>query len=172
MLGLPDSACEKFEDMYNKCRVCSTSIAPPPRARISGIRATNFGDVILVDHAEIQWRKNKYMVLLVLDVETNLLWTTAQNALNNKEAIQALRLWIDEHNCMPKAIVGDETFSREDFFFLTAERLSSVVQDCCYTGQSPDVLTVFGLDSLQQVQSKGSMGWHGESGGESLTLSV
>ena len=73
MLGLPDSVYEKYEEMYNKCRVCSTSIAPPPRARISGIRSTNFGDVIFVDHAEIQLRKNKYMVLLVLDGATNLL---------------------------------------------------------------------------------------------------
>ena len=93
MLGLPDSVYEKFEDMYNKCRVCSTSSAPPPpRARISGIRATNFGHAIFVDHAEIQLRKNKYMVLLVLDGATNLLWATAQNSLNNKEATQALRL--------------------------------------------------------------------------------
>ena len=115
MLGLPDSVYQKYEDMYNKCRVCSTSIAPPPRARISGIRATNFGDVIFVDHAEIQLRKNKYMVLLVLDGATNLLWATAQNSLNNKETIQALRLWTDENNCMPKAIVGDEAFFREDF---------------------------------------------------------
>ena len=44
----------------------------------SGIRSTNFGDVIFVDHAEIQLRKNKYMVLLVLDGATNLLWATAQ----------------------------------------------------------------------------------------------
>ena len=74
MLGLPDSVYEKYEEMYNKCRVCSTSIAPPPpRARISGIRSTNFGDVIFVDHAEIQLGKNKYMVLLVLDGATNLL---------------------------------------------------------------------------------------------------
>ena len=46
MLGLPDSFSEKYEDMYNKCRVCSTSIAPPPRTRVSDIRASNFGDVI------------------------------------------------------------------------------------------------------------------------------
>ena len=50
------------------------------------------------------------MVLLVLDGATNLLWATAQNSLNNKETIQALRLWTDQHNCMPKAIVGDEAF--------------------------------------------------------------
>ena len=129
MLGLPDSVYEKYEDMYNKCRVCSTSIAPQPRARISGIRATNFGDVIFVDHVEIQLRKNKSMVLLILDGATNLLWATAQNSLNNKETIQALRLWTDEHNCMPKAIVGDEAFFREDF--LTYYRTHGIKECPC-----------------------------------------
>ena len=100
--------------MYNKCRVCSTSIAPPPRARVSGIRATNFGDVIFVDHAEIQLRKGKYVVLLVLDGASNLLWATSQTSLSNKETIQALRLWTDENHCMPKAIVGDEAFFQEN----------------------------------------------------------
>ena len=128
MLGLPDPVYEKFEDMYNKCRVCSTSIAPPPRARISGIRSTNFGDVIF-DHAEIQLSKNKYMVLLVLDGATNLLWATAQNSLNNKETIQALRLWTDEHSCMPKAIVGDDAFFQEDF--LTYYRTHGIKECPC-----------------------------------------
>ena len=38
------------------------------------------------------------MALLVLDGATNLLWATAQNSLNNKETIQALRLWNDEED--------------------------------------------------------------------------
>ena len=84
--------------------VCSTSIAPPPRARVSGIRATNFGDVIFVGHAEIQLGKSKYVVLLVLDGASNLLLATAQSSLSNEETIQALRLWTDENRCMPKAI--------------------------------------------------------------------
>ena len=115
MLGLPDSVYQKYEDVCHKCCVCSTSIAPPPRARVSGIRASIFGDVIFVGHAEILLRTNKYMVLLVLDGAINLLWTTAQSSLNNKETIQALRLWTDEDNCVPKAIVGDEAFFQEDF---------------------------------------------------------
>ena len=142
MLGLPDSVYEKYEEMYNKCRVCSTSIAPPPRARISGIRSTNFGDVIFVDHAEIQLRKNKYMALLVLDGATNLLWATAQNSLNNKETIQALRLWTDEHNCMPKAIVGDEAFFQEDFLTYTELMVSRNV---------PVVQEPHGLTELNQL---------------------
>ena len=91
MLGLPDSVYERYEDMHNKCRMCSTSISPPKGARISGIRATNFGDVIFVDHAKIQLRKSKYMVLLVLGGTSNLLWATAQNSLRNEETIEALR---------------------------------------------------------------------------------
>ena len=55
------------------------------------------------------------MVLLVLDGASNLLWATAQSSLNDKETIQALRLWSDENNCMPKAVVGDEAFFQEDF---------------------------------------------------------
>ena len=76
-----------------------------------------------------QLRKNKYMVLLVLDGATNLLWATAQNSLNNKETIQALRLWTDEHNCMPKAIVGDEAFFQEDF--LTYYRTHGIKECPC-----------------------------------------
>ena len=129
MLGLPDSVYEKYEEMYKKCRVCSTSIAPPPRARISGIRSTNFGDVIFVDHAEIQLRKSKYMVLLVLDGATNQLTLGYGTKLNNKETIQALRLWTDEHNCMPKAIVGDEAFFQEDF--LTYYRTHGIKECPC-----------------------------------------
>ena len=46
MLGLPGSVDQKYEDVCHKCRVCSTFIAKQPRARVSGIRASNFGDVI------------------------------------------------------------------------------------------------------------------------------
>ena len=98
MLGLPDSVYEKYE----KCTTSVVCVVLPlhhrREARVSGIRA--------VDHAEILLRKNKYMVLLVL---------AAQNSLSNKETIQALRLWTDEHNCLPKAIVGDEAFFQENF---------------------------------------------------------
>ena len=129
MLGLPDSVYQKYEDVCHKCRVCSTSIAPPPRAKVSGIRASNFGDVIFVDHAETMLRSNKYMVLLVLDGATNLLWATAQSSLSNKEATQWLRCWTDENKCIPKAIVGDAAFFQEDF--LTYYRTHGIKECPC-----------------------------------------
>ena len=97
MLNLPDRIYEKYEDVFNKCRVCSMSVAPPPRAKISGIRASVFGDVIFVDHCEIELKKKKYVVLLVLDGATNLLWATAQNSLDKKETLVHLREWNEQN---------------------------------------------------------------------------
>ena len=114
MLNLPDRIYEKHEEVYNKCRVCSMSVAPPPRAKISGIRASVFGDVIFVDHCEIELKK-KYVVLLVLDGATNLLWATAQNSLDKKETLVHLREWNEQNNLVPKTIVGDEAFFSDEF---------------------------------------------------------
>ena len=69
------------------------------------------------------------MVLLVLDGAINFLWATAPSPLNNKEIIQALRLWTDENNCMPKAIVGDEAFFKDDF--LTSYRTHGIREYLC-----------------------------------------
>ena len=68
-------------------------------------------------------------MLLVLYGASNLLWATAQTSLSNKETIQALRLWTDEQNCMPKAIVGDEAFFQEDF--LTYYRTHGIKECPC-----------------------------------------
>ena len=114
MLNLPERIYEKYEDVFNKCRVCSMSVAPPPRAKISGIRASVFGDVVFVDHCEIELKKKKYVVLLVLDGATNLLWATAQNSLDKKETLTHLRSWNEQNNCIPKAIVGDEAFFSDE----------------------------------------------------------
>ena len=76
------------------CKVCGTSVPSPPRATVSGMCASEFGDVIFVDHQQIQFRTANYVVLLVLDGATNLLWVTAQKTLLPEETISALRLWI------------------------------------------------------------------------------
>ena len=91
------------------------SVAPPLRAKISGIRASVSGDVVFVDHCEIELKKKKYVVLLVLDGATNLLWATAQNSFDEKETLTHLRAWNEQNNCTPKAVVGDEAFFSDEF---------------------------------------------------------
>ena len=39
MLNLPDEIYSKYESIWRGCKVCSTSVSPPSRAKTSGIRA-------------------------------------------------------------------------------------------------------------------------------------
>ena len=115
MLGLPGEIYDRYDRIVKSCKVCSTSVPSPPRARIAGLRASSFGDLILVDHAEINYGMNSYVVLLVIDGATNLLWATALTSLDAPETLGAFRLWIDENNCTPKGIVGDQAFFTDPF---------------------------------------------------------
>ena len=115
MLGLPGEIYDRYDRIVKSCKVCSTSVPSPPRARIAGLRASSFGDLIFVDHAEINYGMNSYLVLLVIDGATNLLWATALTSLDAPETLGAFRLWIDENNCTPKGIVGDQAFFTDPF---------------------------------------------------------
>ena len=115
MLGLPGKIYDRYDRIVRSCKICSTSVPSPPRARIAGLRASSFGDLIFVDHAEINYGMNSYLVLLVIDGATNLLWATALTSLDAPETLGAFRLWIDENNCTPKGIVGDQAFFTDPF---------------------------------------------------------
>ena len=115
MLGLPDDIYEKYDRILKGCKVCNTSVPSPPRARISGLRASSFGDLVFVDHAEINLGQKSYLVLLMLDGATNLLWATAQATLDSSETLNAFRNWTEENNCIPKGVVGDTAFFTDVF---------------------------------------------------------
>ena len=115
MLGLPGEIYDKYDRIVKSCKVCSTSVPSPPRARIAGLRASSFGDLIFVDHAEILYGTTLYLVLLIIDGATNLLWATALTTLEVPETLCAFRLWIEENNCMPKGVVGDQAFFQDMF---------------------------------------------------------
>ena len=115
MLNLPDEIYSKYETIWRGCKVCSTSVSPPSRAKISGIRAHSFGDVIFADHCFIDHNNVKYIVFLILDGASNLLWAAVQSAETASETINHIRTWIEENNCMPKAIVADEKFHTSEF---------------------------------------------------------
>ena len=102
MPGLPGEIYDKYDRVVKSCTVCSTSVPSPPRARIAGLRASSFGDLIFVDHAEIKFGTSLYLVLLIIDGATNLLWATALTTLEAPETLGAFRLWIEENSCMPK----------------------------------------------------------------------
>ena len=60
--ALPHEPCT-----VKSCKACSKSVPSPPRARIAGLRASSFDDLIFVDHAEIKFGTSQYLVLLIID---------------------------------------------------------------------------------------------------------
>ena len=115
MLGLPGEIYDKYDRIFRTCRVCSTSVPTPPRARVAGLRASSFGDLIFVDHEEIKFGSKAYLALVIIDGATNLLWATALTSLEAPETLNAFRQWNEENNCIPKGIVGDQAFFTDQF---------------------------------------------------------
>ena len=110
VLGLPGEIYDKYDRIVKGCRVCSTSVPTPPRARVAGLRASSFGDLVFVDREEIKYDNRAYLALVTIDGASNLLWTTALHSLEAPETLGAFRLWTEENNCIPKGIVGDQAF--------------------------------------------------------------
>ena len=115
MLGLPGEIYDKYDRIVKGCRVCSTSVPTPPRARIAGLRASSFGDLIFVDREEIKFGNKAYLALVIIDGASNLLWATALTSLEAPETLGAFRQWNEENNCVPKGIVGDQAFFTPQF---------------------------------------------------------
>ena len=115
MLGLPGEIYDKYDKIFRTCRVCSTSVPTPPRARVAGLRASSFDDLIFVDHEEIKFGTKAYLALVIIDGATNLLWATALTSLEAPETLNAFRQWNEENNCIPKGIVGDQAFFTDQF---------------------------------------------------------
>ena len=115
MPGLPGEIYDKYDHIAKGCRVCSTSVPTPPRARIAGLRASSFGDLIFVDHEEIKFGTKAYLALVIIDGASNLLWATALTSLEAPETLGAFRQWTEENNCIPKGTVGDQAFFTDPF---------------------------------------------------------
>ena len=99
MLGLPGEIYDKYDRIVKGCRVCSTSVPTLPRARIAGLRASSFRDLIFVDHEEIKFGNKAYLALVIIDGASNLLWATALTSLEAPETLGAFRQWTEENNC-------------------------------------------------------------------------
>ena len=56
-----------------------------------------------------------YHVLVALDGATHLVWAAPQNTLSEDLTQEAIREWIDNFQCVPKAVVADMAFHTQSF---------------------------------------------------------
>ncbi|CAE7681264.1 unnamed protein product [Symbiodinium sp. CCMP2456] len=55
------------------------------------LRASSFGDLIFVDHEEIEFGQKAYLALVIIDGASNLLWATALTSLEAPETLDSDR---------------------------------------------------------------------------------
>ena len=79
------------------------------------MRAVNFGDLWFVDHVDISVACKLFLVLLIEDAASNLVWAGAQRTKGHEETISAYLRCIDELAVRPRAIRGDRFFAEPAF---------------------------------------------------------
>ena len=114
-LCLPRQIYEKYENVCKQCKVCATRRPGPVRSRVTGLRASEFGDLVFVDHTDVKIADKVYVVLVILDAATNLIWATPLQNKTAKVTLRAFRDWMDTHNCRPKHVFGDMAFFEPEF---------------------------------------------------------
>ena len=114
-LYLPTQIYEKYDKICKECKLCASKRPAPHRSRVTGLRAREFGDLVFVDHADLKLAGKTYLILVVLDAATSLIWAAPLTQKNAKLTLRAFRDWMDYHNCRPKHVFGDMAFFEPEF---------------------------------------------------------
>ena len=114
-LRLPKEIYDKYEKIVKACESCQRFHKAPERSRISGMRAQNFGSLIFVDHVDLSIDGRLYVVLVVVDAASNLIWAGPQKNKEHPETIAAMDECFFEWKIRPYAICGDNYFHEDKF---------------------------------------------------------
>ena len=109
-LDIPQYIYDKYAEIVRKCQACMEHKPPPPRSKVSGLRATAFGELVFVDHCFVTLMSKEYTVFLILDGATMLLYAQCVPSKDDEDAMRCIRTWMDNYQCRPKSIVGDMAF--------------------------------------------------------------
>ena len=88
-LALPEDIFAKYDKVAKTCKICSETVPTPPRSHVSGMRARNFGDLVFVDFADVDYGETKFIVLLVLDGAANLLAVFPQREKDDPHTMES-----------------------------------------------------------------------------------
>ena len=110
-LKIPDDIYKLYEEVIKQCPTCAANKNTPTRSRVSGMRAEVFGDLLFVDHGEVNIAgAMKFSFLIVLDGATNLVMAYPVEGTGEEHAQEALREFMHHMQVSPKRVVGDSAF--------------------------------------------------------------
>ena len=77
------------------------------------MRANHFGDRWFADHVELPIDQYLYIILIVVDAASNLIWAVPQKSKRHDDTLAAIESTADDLMVKPKAICGDQYFHEE-----------------------------------------------------------
>ena len=132
-----------YEQVVKECETCSKLMDAPPRSKVSGMRATIFGDLIFIDYGAVknsaasartrssktasskatddEIREPSYDFMIILDGATNFIYAIPLDDLTDASGQRALRDFMHHMQVKPKRIVGDSAFTEPswELFYTT-----------------------------------------------------
>ena len=78
-LNLPKHIYQRYETIVKKCESCQKSKPAPERSKVTGMRAMHFGDLIFVDHTDINVDDSHYLCLIIVDAASIFKNLSARN---------------------------------------------------------------------------------------------
>ena len=87
----------------------------PPKAKVSGMRADVFGELLFIDHASVKYgndetSKTEFHFLIVLDGATQFMYAIPVQTTSDFEAQEGVREYMHNFQVSPGKIVGDSAF--------------------------------------------------------------
>ena len=114
-LQLPQEIYRKYAEVVRGCEACTRHATAPERSRVTGMRATDPGDLAFVDHVDLSIDRKVYVVLVVVDAASNKIWAGPQENKSHNETRAVMQQCFDEWSLTPKALCGDGYFMEPDF---------------------------------------------------------
>jgi hypothetical protein len=114
-LQVPKDIYEAYDEIVRGCISCQKHSQGPTRSKVTGMRATAFGDLWFVDHVDIPVDQFMYCVLVIVDAATNFIWAATQRSKSHAETISTMEQSFIDLHCRPKAVCADSYFMEGDF---------------------------------------------------------
>ncbi len=72
--------------------------------------AQSFGDLWFLDHVDIVVKRKKFIVLIMMDAASNLIWVGPQKNKEMETTQEAMDRCMRELNCKPTVVCADSYF--------------------------------------------------------------
>ena len=109
-LYLPEGISCLHDTLVKDCDAFQKTKPAPPRAKFFGVRATNFSDVVFMDHYEIKHMANKHQFYIVFDGVTSLPWGATQDEGSQPVTQDLFTEWMHIRSCKLKWVVAEMAF--------------------------------------------------------------